>query len=507
MGGPGRAPGRAGAAPQGRPPAAHWRLEAVAATPRPHSLTVSSDRRRAASSGRRLRGLAARPRGPGRARAADRRPGAAYWGESTPPRLSPDGCLVAYVDEEHVYVAPMVGGPARRLAEGDEPCWLDDRTLVISVERDDATRLAVIDVTIPGRGGSRRAGTWATRPRPRSPPTAPRSLLVCPREDLARIEIRVVPVATGVAGAHRHAGYARPRARLVAGWRDDRLRVRAQRLLRGPPGGRDGTGDRRLTGAGADHGDLDWHPGGTASSRPGTARALGPGGDGRGHGRGRAPRAGGNWSARTGPRTAGWSARTRITPRRLSCELPPGGAPRPSTPPPRAPSRAPHAALEEVTYRSFDGLEIHAFLLRPRGASTDLPVPAVVCPHGGPTDSSGDLWDGEAQYFVDKGYAWLAPNFRGSRATAATSSAATTAFGASATRRTASPPPTTCARSTGSRRPARHLRRQLRLLHGDSSVTDDPERRFRCAVASTATATSSRRGRRATAKACRTSSG
>ena len=41
-------------------------------------------------------------------------------------------------------------------------------------------------------------------------------------------------------------------------------------------------------------------------------------------------------------------------------------------------------------------------------------MPAVVYPHGGPTDYYGDDWDGHAQYFVDKGYAWLAINFRGS---------------------------------------------------------------------------------------------
>ena len=41
-------------------------------------------------------------------------------------------------------------------------------------------------------------------------------------------------------------------------------------------------------------------------------------------------------------------------------------------------------------------------------------MPAVVYPHGGPTDCYADDWDGHAQYFVDKGYAWLAINFRGS---------------------------------------------------------------------------------------------
>jgi dipeptidyl aminopeptidase/acylaminoacyl peptidase len=73
---------------------------------------------------------------------------------------------------------------------------------------------------------------------------------------------------------------------------------------------------------------------------------------------------------------------------------------------------APHAKVERITYRSKDDLEIEGFLFRP--ADTSRPVPAVVYPHGGPTSYYGDDWDGHAQYFVDKGYAWLAINFRGS---------------------------------------------------------------------------------------------
>ena len=49
-----------------------------------------------------------------------------------------------------------------------------------------------------------------------------------------------------------------------------------------------------------------------------------------------------------------------------------------------------------------------------RPPATGRPAPAVVYPHGGPIEFSGDEWDGHAQYFVDKGYAWLALNFRGS---------------------------------------------------------------------------------------------
>jgi dipeptidyl aminopeptidase/acylaminoacyl peptidase len=66
-----------------------------------------------------------------------------------------------------------------------------------------------------------------------------------------------------------------------------------------------------------------------------------------------------------------------------------------------------------VTYRCSDGLPIEGFLFKPPAAARRR-VPAVVYPHGGPTSFYGDEWDGHAQYFIDKGYAWFAVNFRGS---------------------------------------------------------------------------------------------
>jgi acetyl esterase/lipase len=75
---------------------------------------------------------------------------------------------------------------------------------------------------------------------------------------------------------------------------------------------------------------------------------------------------------------------------------------------------APHVVPEHVTYRSLDGMEVHGWLYRPVSATPDAPCPAVVQPHGGPTSLTGDEWDGVAQWFVAKGYAWFAINFRGS---------------------------------------------------------------------------------------------
>ena len=111
-------------------------------------------------------------------------------------------------------------------------------------------------------------------------------------------------------------------------------------------------------------------------------------------------------------------------------------------------------------------------------------MPAIVYPHGGPTDAYMDLWDGHAQYFVDKGYAWLAVNFRGS-----------TGYGREFERADHG---VWGVKDTWDCLAAADHLRTLDWVDGDRlgifgasygsymallSVTDDPEHRFRCAVA------------------------
>jgi dipeptidyl aminopeptidase/acylaminoacyl peptidase len=67
---------------------------------------------------------------------------------------------------------------------------------------------------------------------------------------------------------------------------------------------------------------------------------------------------------------------------------------------------------ELIRYRSADGLQISAFLYRPRGTSG--PFPAILMPHGGPTGQTLNAWSPPVQYLVSRGYAVLEPNFRGS---------------------------------------------------------------------------------------------
>jgi dipeptidyl aminopeptidase/acylaminoacyl peptidase len=68
---------------------------------------------------------------------------------------------------------------------------------------------------------------------------------------------------------------------------------------------------------------------------------------------------------------------------------------------------------EFLRYES-NGSRIPAFLFRPPSATAVNPCPAIVYPHGGPTSEYAKDWDILAQWLVAKGYAVLAPNYRGS---------------------------------------------------------------------------------------------
>ena len=71
------------------------------------------------------------------------------------------------------------------------------------------------------------------------------------------------------------------------------------------------------------------------------------------------------------------------------------------------------AEVEPVLAKAADGTEIPAYLTLPPG-STGRGLPAIVMPHGGP--SARDEWgfDWLAQYYANRGFAVLQPNYRGS---------------------------------------------------------------------------------------------
>jgi dipeptidyl aminopeptidase/acylaminoacyl peptidase len=74
----------------------------------------------------------------------------------------------------------------------------------------------------------------------------------------------------------------------------------------------------------------------------------------------------------------------------------------------------PLIAPEILKYRSFDGVEIEAALLRPAGLASGARAPLVVLVHGGPTGRWSDAFNPWSQLLASRGYAVLMPNVRGS---------------------------------------------------------------------------------------------
>jgi dipeptidyl aminopeptidase/acylaminoacyl peptidase len=396
-------------------PPPHWRLEAVAATERPRSLTLSADRGRAVFVQDRDTSdvwLLDLVEGAVPQRLTSGRAPMPYW-EDTEPRLSPDGATVAYADRGHVWLVPARGGVPRELLQAGNPIWIDDERLVVSVERGRTTRLAVVEIADPWprrlAAGDDLGDEWGAAV---SPDRAEVAFAFTPRADLRRTEIRVaglvdagVRAVTGTPGlADRAPTWSPDGARLAyVSERTGRWEIHVD--------------DRQLTHDRADFGELEWHPDGT---RLVAVRCRNNRFDlvtvDAGTGGVELVASGGTWGAphwtAGGAIVATYEDHATPAQIRLARE---GSEPAIlHAPTPLGVRSAPHVAPADVTYRSFDGLEIPAFLFRPSGASREVPVPAVVYPHGGPTSCYGDEWDGHAQYFLDKGYAWLAINFRGS---------------------------------------------------------------------------------------------
>ena len=72
------------------------------------------------------------------------------------------------------------------------------------------------------------------------------------------------------------------------------------------------------------------------------------------------------------------------------------------------------AEPQKVTYESFDGIIIHAYLYSPEGRDEGEKYPGLMFIHGGPTNQFIDDFQPYVQYFVQRGYAVLLPNVRGS---------------------------------------------------------------------------------------------
>jgi dipeptidyl aminopeptidase/acylaminoacyl peptidase len=389
----------------------HWRLDAVFATARPHHLTASSDGSTLAFvleiEGTTDLWSLGLPDGP-LTRLTTGRGLVAYW-EDSPPVWSPDGTMLAYNSEGQVCVVPTRGGPPRRLIPGSAGAWLDDQRLVVIVERDRHSRLAVVAVDDPWPAPLGPKDGDVGRPR-----VAEDGRIVAtfwPKDDLSRSDVIVAEPegswSTLVGHPDRRAANHALRADRVAYTLEDGdwAGVFLTDL--------DGSRHSRLVGEAADFSDLVWENDGESLLGISTSR-----------GRSDLVRIGLDGGVETLAEGGIWDSPVSTIRGTIAVHEAFNSAPAIIAVgedgvratihdgSPASVRSAPYAKVERADFSSSGGLEIEAFLFRP--ADTSRPVPAVVYPHGGPTDHYGDEWDGHAQYFVDKGYAWLAINFRGS---------------------------------------------------------------------------------------------
>jgi dipeptidyl aminopeptidase/acylaminoacyl peptidase len=389
----------------------HWRLEDIFATARPHDLSLSPDRTTVAFvldlEGTSDLWTLRLPDGP-LTRLTTNRGAVAYWDDSA-PSWSPEGQFLAYNQDGNVMLVQSAGGPPRRLVAGSAGAWVDDRHLIVIVDRDRVSRLAVIDIDDawpapigPGDGDVGRPVVTADG----------RTLIsFWPKDDFSRTDIVLIDRD----GSWRTLVGHPDRRALDHVVRDDRV---AYTLEDGEWAGVFVTGlddDRheKLAGGDRDFHSLAWAEDGMGLYAVATARGASDLVRIRLDGNVETIAPGGSWGQPL-------VTEDGVVATYEAADSPPAlylvdndgtrstgydGAP-------AGVRSAPYSKMERITYTSYDGLEIEGFLFRPADISN--PVPAVVYPHGGPTDYYGDEWDGHAQYFVDKGYAWLAINFRGS---------------------------------------------------------------------------------------------
>jgi len=72
------------------------------------------------------------------------------------------------------------------------------------------------------------------------------------------------------------------------------------------------------------------------------------------------------------------------------------------------------ATVQPVSYAATDGTIIPAYLTLPPGKESAKGLPAIVMPHGGPSERDEWGFDWLSQFFANRGYAVLQPQFRGS---------------------------------------------------------------------------------------------
>ncbi|MFZ4720186.1 MAG: S9 family peptidase [Ilumatobacteraceae bacterium] len=406
----------------GRPditPPPHWRWEMVASVERPRQCEVSPDGSTVAFMlDRDTSDVWTVPVGGGPvSQLTTGRTLAAFW-EDGNAVWSPRGDRLAFTQDGKVMVVPATGGVPTEVCAASGPVWWDDERLIVGVERGDTTVLAVVELANPWPRPIAVAGADYVHAVV-SPDRTRLAYTLFHRDDLNCTSLHVVDLVSGASTVVVHQPGSQLRE---PAWSPDGTTLAYASEW---PGWYEvftveasGEGrPRQVTTAEADFASLQWSADGasllaTRSHRgvtdlvrvdvaSGAVTVLA---------------VGGTWSSPRALHDGGVVAvhESFTQPARLCRVTATGDVIELVAPAPASVRAAPHVVPEHVTYRSFDGMEVHGWLYRPAHADEARPCPAVVQPHGGPTSVTGDEWDGVAQYFVAKGYAWFAPNFRGS---------------------------------------------------------------------------------------------
>jgi dipeptidyl aminopeptidase/acylaminoacyl peptidase len=355
------------------------------------------------------------------ARLTTDRPLAAYWDDEI-PAWSPDGKWIAFGIKGHVHIVPREGGLPKKItdfatAAGGPRFMPDSHGLIVTVERNDTDQLLLTDID----GCWPRALTtdtlgdhWDARPSPDG-----KSIVFILRrfDDLNRLDVVLLEIETGK--SIMLYGKASTRA-LSPKWSPDGKWIafiaqeteRDEIYLIKPKG----EGLHQLTNTGHDVAQFEWSPDGKQLAvifnrsgafdlslvevETGTITDIRSG---------KGVHSNPNWSKDGSFITFEYES-PLLPPDLYRIDVSSKQATQLTFSNPLALQKNKKVMPEIVSYKSYDGLEIPAFLYRPEKSNGA----AILYPHGGPKDQYIFFWDDLAQYFTAKGYTYFAPNYRGS---------------------------------------------------------------------------------------------